>query len=107
MKKLILMALLITVVACTSASPKQYYRPVGAEQQVELFGRFDQITYKHQVLINDTVVIDGELSYNYEDGHFSGEYQGMKVTSDCHWKLKKDLYCQVKINDEMAANLTF
>ena len=107
MKKIIIAALLVTLLGCTSASPKQYYRPAGAEQQVEVYGRFDQISFEHQVLINGNVVIDGQLSYNYDDGHFSGEYEGMTVTSDCNWKLKKDLTCLVKINDEMAATLTF
>ncbi|SFK50750.1 hypothetical protein [Methylophaga sulfidovorans] len=107
MKKIIIAALVATLLGCTSASPKQYYRPAGAEQQVEVYGRFDQISFEHQVLINGNVVIDGQLSYNYDDGHFSGQYDGMTVTSDCKWKLKKDLICLVKINDEMAATLTF
>jgi hypothetical protein len=107
MKSLYLTPLLFIVVACTSASPQQFYRPAGAEKQLEISGRFHQLSFEHQVSINDQIVITGKLAYDYSEGSFEGMYEGMKVTSDCHWKRKRDLYCLVSVNGEKAANLSF
>lgn len=107
MKHLLLASLALTLVACTTASPKQFYRPAGADQQVEISGRFNQLSFEHEVLINGASVISGQLPYNYDDASFSGQFNNQPVTSDCHWRSKTDLECLVKINDEMAATLTF
>ncbi|WP_297810605.1 hypothetical protein [uncultured Methylophaga sp.] len=107
MKKIILASLLLTLVACTTASPKQFYRPAGAEQQLEISGRFNQISFKHEVMINDQTVVSGELPYDYADTTLSGEYNGKTVKSDCRWKKKIDLTCLVWVDGEKAATLTF
>lgn len=107
MKHLFIAGLTLAMLGCTTASPKQFYRPAGAEQQVEISGRFNQLSFEHQVLINGNAVITGKLPYNYEDASFSGQYNQQPVSSDCHWRSKTDLQCLVKINEEMAATLTF
>jgi hypothetical protein len=107
MRQILPIVLLLTLAACTTASPKQFYRPSGAEQQIEISGRFNQISFEHQVILNGETVITGDLPYNYDDASFSGQYQGRNVTSDCHWKSKADLQCLVKVDDEAAATLTF
>lgn len=107
MKHILIAGLAFTLVACTTASPKQFYRPAGAEQQVEISGRFNQLSFEHEVLINGNSVITGELPYNYDDASFNGEFNQQPVTSDCHWRSKTELECLVRINDEMAATLTF
>lgn len=107
MKRIILIGLIATLAACTTASPKQFYRPVGAEQQVEINGRFNQISFEHQVIINGETIISGDLPYNYDDASFKGQYEDIEVTSDCHWKSKSDLQCLIKMNGEKAATLTF
>lgn len=107
MKHFLLASLALTLVACTTASPKQFYRPAGAEQQVEISGRFNQLSFEHEVLINGDSVIAGKLPYNYEDASFTGVFNQQPVTSDCHWRSKTALECLVRINDEMAATLTF
>jgi hypothetical protein len=107
MRKLILTSLMIALAGCTTASPKQFYRPAGAEQQVEISGRFNQISFKHEVLINGDIVVSGELPYDYADTTLTGSYQGQSVSSDCRWKKKIDLSCLVSINGENAATLSF
>lgn len=107
MKVYLIAGLALTMVACTTAAPKQFYRPAGAEQQVEISGRFNQLSFEHQVLINGTTVISGQLPYNYNDASFSGLFDGQPVSSNCHWRSKTDLECLVKINDENAATLSF
>jgi hypothetical protein len=107
MKSFLIAGLALAMVACTTASPKQFYRPAGAEQQVEISGRFNQLSFEHQVLINGATVITGKLPYNYDDASFNGQFNEQSVISDCHWRSKTDLECLVKINDEMAATLTF
>lgn len=107
MKHVLLAGMTIALIGCTTASPKQFYRPAGAQQQVEISGRFNQISFEHQVIINGDTIIIGDLPYNYDDASFSGQYNNMPVTSDCRWKRKTDLTCLVKINNEMAATLTF
>lgn len=107
MKKVFLASLLLALVGCTTASPKQFYRPAGAEQQIEISGRFNNLSFEHQVLVNGETVIVGNLPYDYADASFSGTYNSQPVSSDCHWKSKTDLQCLVKMNGEMAATLTF
>ena len=107
MKNLVLASLLIVLAGCTTASPKQFYRPAGAEQQVEISGRFNQISFKHEVLINGETVISGNLPYDYADTTLTGQYNGQSVTSVCHWKKKIDLSCLVTMDGENAATLTF
>jgi hypothetical protein len=107
MKHILLASLALTLVACTTASPKQFYRPAGAEQQLEISGRFNQLNFEHEVLINGSSVITGQLPYNYNDASFTGMFNQQPVTSDCHWHSKTELECLVTINDEMAATLTF
>jgi hypothetical protein len=107
MKHFFLAGFALALVACTTASPKQFYRPAGAEQQVEISGRFNQLSFEHEVLINGSTVVFGKLPYNYDAASFSGQFNNEPVTSDCHWRSKTDLECLVKINDEMAATLTF
>lgn len=107
MKKLVLASLLVALVGCTTASPKQFYRPAGAEQQVEISGRFNQISFNHQVAIDGQTVIDGDLPYDYADTTLTGDYNGQTVSSDCRWKKKIDLTCLVSIDGEKAATLTF
>lgn len=107
MKHFLIAGLALAIVGCTTASPKQFYRPAGAEQQVEISGRFNQLSFEHQVVINGDTVIIGKLPYNYDDASFSGQFNEQAVSSDCHWRSKTDLECLVKINDEMAATLTF
>lgn len=107
MKRLFLASLVIALVGCTTASPKQFYRPAGAAEQVEVFGRFDQLSFEHQVVINGDVVISDDLPYDYSNASFSGSYNDASVTSDCHWRSKSDLECLVKMNGEMAATLSF
>lgn len=107
MKKVFLASLLVSIIGCTTASPKQFYRPAGESAQMEIFGRFNQLSFEHQVLINGDNVITGSLPYDYADASFSGNYDGAAVTSDCHWKSKTALECLVKLNGEMAATLTF
>jgi hypothetical protein len=107
MNKLFIVALLVSLIGCTTAAPKQFYRPAGEAAQLEIYGRFNQISFEHQVLINGDTVIVGSLPYNYDPASFNGTYEDMKVTSDCEWKSKTDLFCLVKVNDEMAATLSF
>ena len=107
MNRLFIATILIAVAGCTTASPKQFYRPIGAEQQLEISGRFNLLSYEHHVLINGESVISGDLPYNQDDASFKGHYGDASVTSDCHWKSKTDLSCLVKVNGEMAATLTF
>lgn len=107
MRNLVLASLLIALAGCTTASPKQFYRPAGAEQQVEISGRFNQISFRHEVLINGETVISGNLPYDYADTMLSGEYHGQTVTSNCRWKKKIDLSCLVTMDGEKAATLTF
>lgn len=107
MKHILIAGLALAVVACTTASPQQYYRAAGAEEQVEIKGRFNQLSFEHEVLINGTSVVTGKLPYNYDDASFSGDYNGQMVISECHWPSKTDLQCLVIINDEKAATLTF
>lgn len=107
MKKVFLASLLLALVGCTTSSPNQFYRPAGAEKQVEISGLFNQLSFEHQVMINGETVITGKLPYNYDAASFSGNYNDQPVTSDCTWKRKVDLLCLVKINGEMAATLVF
>lgn len=107
MNKIFLAGLFISIIGCTTAAPKQFYRPVGDTEQVEISGRFNQLSFEHQVLINGDTVISGELPYNYDDASFTGSYKQTSVTSDCHWKSKTALQCLVKMNGEMAATLAF
>ena len=107
MKHFFIVGLALTMAACTTASPKQFYRPAGAEQQLEIHGRFNQLSFEHQVLVNGKTVITGQLPYNYDDASFTGQYNELSVNSDCHWRSKTNLECLVKINDEMAATLGF
>lgn len=95
------------IAGCTTASPEQFYRPAGAEQQLEISGRFNQISFEHQVIVNGKTVIVGDLPYDYSDASFAGDYQDVSVTSDCHWKSKTDLVCLIRMNGEKAATLTF
>ena len=107
MKKVFIGVMTLVLVACTTASPKQFYRPVGAEQQLEISGRFNQLSFEHQVMVNGDVVITGKLPYNYDDARFSGTYNGQTVSSDCQWHKKVDLACLVTFDGEKAATLTF
>jgi len=107
MKPYLIAGLALAMVACTTASPKQFYRPAGAEQQVEISGRFNQLSFEHQVLINGAIVISGQLPYNYDDASFNGQFNEQPVSSDCHWRSKTDLECLVTINQEKAATLSF
>ncbi|WP_438971023.1 hypothetical protein [Methylophaga sp.] len=107
MNKFLLAGLCISMIGCTTASPKQFYRPAGATEQVEILGRFNQISFEHQVVVNGEAVITGDLPYNYDDATFTGTYGDTTVTSDCHWKSKTALQCLVKMNGEMAATLAF
>lgn len=107
MKKVFLLSLLVSLIGCTTASPKQFYRPAGETAQMEIFGRFNQLSFEHQVIINGNNVITGSLPYDYTDASFSGNYEQSTVVSDCHWKSKTTLECLVKLNGEMAATLTF
>lgn len=107
MNKLFLAGLILMLVGCTTASPKQFYRPANSEAQLEISGRFNELTFEHQVLVNGETVIKGDLPYDYEATSFSGRYQGRTVSSDCQWKKKIDLSCLVSIDGEKAATLTF
>ncbi|MTI63905.1 hypothetical protein [Methylophaga sp.] len=107
MNRIFLAGLMMTLMGCTTASPKQFYRPANSESQLEISGRFNQISFEHQVLINGETVIQGDLPYNYDAFSFSGTYQGRTVSSDCQWKKKVDLSCLVSIDGEKAATLTF
>ncbi len=107
MNRIFLVSLVLAMAGCTTASPKQFYRPANAEAQLEISGRFNQISFEHQVAINGETVISGELPYNYDAASFSGEYEGRTVTSDCQWRKKVDLSCLVSIDGEKAATLTF
>jgi len=107
MNRIFLASLVIALVGCTTASPKQFYRPANSEAQLEISGRFNEITFEHQVLINGETVIKGDLPYNYDAVSFSGNYEGRSVSSDCQWRKKIDLSCLVSIDGEKAATLTF
>jgi len=107
MKKIIYVLSVFILTACTTASPKQFYRPAGEADQLEISGQFNQLSYEHSVLINGDTVITGNLPYNGADASFSGQVDGRTISSDCHWKSKSSLECLVKINNEMAATLTF
>lgn len=107
LKSSLIMGLCLVVVACTSASPKQFYRLAGSEQALEISGTFDQLKFEHNVTINGQTAVTGKLEYNYSPGSFTGQYEGMTVTSDCSWKRKVDLFCLIKIDGESAATLSF
>lgn len=107
MKNLLITSLVLALVGCTTASPKQFYRPADSQDQLEISGRFNQISFAHEVMINGETVIKGDLPYNYDDARFSGNYDGREVTSECQWKKKVDLSCLVSIDGEKAATLTF
>ncbi|MBD3633877.1 MAG: hypothetical protein HUJ23_03105 [Methylophaga sp.] len=107
MNKIFLAGLILATVGCTTASPKQFYRPADSAAQLEITGRFNQISFEHQVVINGETVITGELPYNYDAASFSGKYEGRNVASDCQWRKKVDLSCLVSIDGEKAATLTF
>ncbi|MCX4186931.1 hypothetical protein [Methylophaga sp. OBS4] len=74
MKKIFLATILVALVGCTTASPKQYYRAAGEAEQLEIAGRFNQITFEHNVLVNGETVVTGSLPYNYDDASFDGVY---------------------------------
>ncbi len=107
MNKIFLAGLMLVMVGCTTASPKQFYRPANSEAQLEITGRFNQISFEHQVVINGETVITGDLPYNYDAATFSGEYEDRKVKSECQWRKKVDLSCLISIDGENAATLTF
>jgi hypothetical protein len=106
-KSSVIVSLCLIVMACTSASPKQFYRLSGSEQALEISGSFNQLKFEHIVNINGQTAVSGKLEYNYAPGSFTGQYEGMIVTSDCSWKRKVDLYCLIKIDGESAATLSF
>lgn len=109
MKKIILLIALSIVTACATYTSTQPYRSESGDKY-QITGRVEELSYKTQIEINGETVIDGQLSAWDGSGSLSGNYQGEPVMLNCVSTVKgagRELFCQVFISGDHAANLTF
>jgi hypothetical protein len=109
MRYLPIIILALTVTGCATYSATQPYRD-AAGQKYQITGHVEELSFKTQININNTEVINGQLSM-MGSGVLEGTYQGKPVVADCNLVRRggdnNQLICQISIDGEHATNLTF
>ena len=112
---LIITSLAVVMIGCAATAPTLSYRPANHSGPAwSITAKADNGVVKDtiSILINNEVVASGSLHSLKMQDTFTGTYQGKAVSAECEVKpsnngLTMGHACQVFIDNERAAQLTF
>jgi len=115
LKKITLAAAVLLVAACATTAPTLSYRPAnhtGPAWSITAKADNGVVRDTIRIMINNEVAVTGSLHSLKLKDTFTGTYQGKTVSAECEAKpavggLTMEHVCQVFIDNERAAQLTF